>query len=84
MGGGDYQLLPAGAVMTQYRLNVDWQTDIIEGDRITNIRQNDTTPWPGISPNEYFEVVYVHLSTPGILPRRTLFLNRIRGGGPTY
>jgi hypothetical protein len=75
------------AVSAPYKLQVDTGTDIAQGDSIVNItRIQNGQPYPGDmqETNVSWSVVHVTETSPVLLECRTVYLDRITGGGPTH
>lgn len=85
-----YQPLPESALKSPFLLKVESGTDMRDGDIILKIilLSDGITPWPGLNiatnSNETWCVAYAQESTPGPLSYRAIYIDRVRGGGPTY
>lgn len=88
---GIMHMLPASALNSEYILRVDSGLDVHKGDVITAITLLDgKTTWPGLGlantpiANEVWRVAEANEDSPGILPNRLVYLERLVGGGPIY
>lgn len=80
----DYRVLPAAAMESQYLIKVEVGTDIVTGDQITRVTENDPpiySPWDELGGNEMLWVIFARNSAAGPLQHRQLYCKRITGGG---
>lgn len=89
MNMAKYAMFGDAALSSDYVVNVDTGTDIIEGDRVSSIVLilDGVTPWPGSIPanaaaNEFWIVTKAVEVAPLLLPARLAFIKRVKGGGP--
>ncbi len=83
----DPRALPEGALVTDFQLRMDYGTDIVDSDVITQMTELDGVTLVAqspLNPNEILRVVHARDVSPLFLPHRRVLVRQATGGGEAY